>query len=168
MQQPSSLTQTVLLLLSTEVVQPSSSSVQVLVPFMSPTETVQPSLQQTQQSTARVATETIRPTRSPTETAVPTEPAGQLSGGEIAAIIIVVIIVAVVILLLLGALGIFYTQRRRKRYIFHTSSSPNDYGTYVTDTDTFGRPPKATNQENLVTSIPMETKGETHPITSIA
>ena len=137
---------------------------------MSPTETVQPSLQPTQQPTARVATETIRPTlslTSPTETAVPTEPAGQLSGGEIAAIIIVVIIVAIVIVLLLGAVGIFYTQRRRKRYIFHTSSSPNDYGTYVTDTDTFGRPPKATNQENLVASIPMETKGETLPITSI-
>ena len=173
MQLSSSLTQAGLLPFSTEAVQPSSSSMQVLVPFVSPTESVQrsvplvqPSLQPTQQPTTRIATETIQPTLSTTETAVPTEPTGQLSGGEIAAIIIVVIIVAVVILLLLVAVGIYFTQKRRKRYIFHTSSSPNDYGTYVTGTDTFGRPPKATNQD-LVTSIPMETKEDTLPITSI-
>ena len=176
MQLSSSLTQAGLLPFSTEAVQPSSSSMQVLVPFISPTESVQlsvplvqPSLQPTQQPTARVATETLRPTlstTSPTETAVPTEPTGRLSGGEIAAIVIVVIIVAVIILLLLGAVGVYFTQKRRKRYIFRTSPSPNDYGTYVTDTNTFGRPPKATNQD-LVTSIPMEAKGDTLPITSI-
>ena len=38
---------------------------------------------------------------------------------------------------------------------------------YVTDTNIFGRPPKATDEENLVESIQMEAKAETVPISYI-
>ena len=115
--------------------------------------------------------QTLTPT-SPTETSLPTEPpqtTGQLSGSEIAAIVIVLIIVTIAIFLTVCAIGVFYIQRKKQRYLLQSVSIRQHHGTYVTDTNTFARPPKpkATDEENLVQSIQMQAKAETDPISSL-
>ena len=79
-------------------------------------------------------------------------------------------IVAIVILVVVAAIAIYCVQSRKRKYIFKTAgSSPNEYGTYVTDaTDSFGGVPSIpTDKEGLVTSIQMETKTESLPSSSL-
>jgi len=102
--------------------------------------------------------QTLTPT-SPTETSLSTEPlqtTGKLSGGEVAAIVIMLVIVTKAIFL--AVCTVFYIQRKRQRYILKSSSNSQEHRMYVTDTNIFGRPPKATDEENLVESIQMEAK----------
>ena len=129
--------------------QPSTSPTQAIPPSVSPTALVQP-------------------TQSPTEIVLPPQVTGELTGGEVAAIIIVLTLVAIAIIVVVAAIAIYYVHSRKRKYIFTTAGSPNEYGTYVTDaTDTFGRPSKPGDKEDLVTSIPMESKTEALPSTSL-
>ena len=114
----------------------------------------------------RAVQQTLTPTS--TETSLSTEPpqtTGQLSGGEIAAIVIVLVIVTKAIFLVVCAIGVFYIQRKRQRYILK-SSIHQDHGTSVTDTSAFVRPPKSTDEEHLA-AIQMEAKAETVPVFSL-
>ena len=76
-------------------------------------------------------------------------------------------IVAIVILVVVAAIAIYYVQSRKQKYILNPAgSSPNEYGTYLTDaTESLGGGPS--NKEDLATSIQMETKTEVLPSSSL-
>ena len=67
------------------------------------------------------------------------EPAGGLSGGEIAAIVVLLTLAAIAALVVGIIVVIYYIQRRRRKYHIPPTMNPNVYGTYLSDADTFNR-----------------------------
>ena len=100
------------------------------------------------------------------------EPAGGLSGGEIAAIVVLLTLAAIAALVVGIIVVIYYIQRRRRKYLIRSTMNPNVYGTYLSDTDTFNR--ATTTQElgeneQLLESqtIVMMSKEDTLPVQSL-
>lgn len=103
---------------------------------------------------------------------VPPEPAGGLSGGEVAAIVVLLTLAAIIATVVGIAAAIYYIQRRRRKYLLRAPVSPNEYGTYLSDTDTFNRATTAQEpgeSKHLLESqtMVMMSKEDTLPVQSL-
>ena len=103
---------------------------------------------------------------------VPPEPAGGLSGGEVAAIVVLLTLAAIIATVVGIVVAVYYTQKRRRKYLIRSPVGSNEYAAYVSDADTFNRATTAQEpgeNDQLLESqtMVMMSKEDTLPVESL-